>query len=220
MTLRTVRETGDYALGMIMAVLIAGTVYCGVLLLNQADQPRKLPEVEGAIRLTKAEREKPAEPPKREKIEETKPPEQLPKTFSTRVQTRNVKPRLDLSTPSFSADMHPGLKGGITLPRMELGGIGFNLNEVDEVPAALRSMAPQYPYGAKRRHIEGEVVVRLLVTSRGEPIRLSIHKSDPPGVFDKAALSAAKRWKFRPGRYKGKAVDTWVLLPFKFELTR
>jgi len=220
MTLHVVRETGDYALGAIMAVLIAGVAYVGVLLLNQAGQPRQLPEVEGAIRLIQAEKENTAEPPKREKLKEPKPPEQLPKVFSTRVRTKNIKPRMDLSTPSFSADMHPVMKGGIALPKMDLGGVGFNLSEVDEVPAALRSVPPQYPFGAKRRHVEGEVVVRMLVTSRGDPSRLSIHKSDPPGVFDKAALSAAKRWKFRPGRYKGKAVDTWVLLPFKFELTR
>lgn len=218
--LRTMRGKGDYALGVVMAVLVAGAVYVGVLQLNQADSPRKLPEVEGAIRLTRAEREKPAEPPKREKIEDTKPPEQLPKTFSTRSRATPDKPRMNLSAPSFSADVNPSMSGGIALPKMELGGVGFNLDEVDEVPAALRSVPPQYPYGAKRRHVEGEVVVRMLVTSRGDPIRLSIHRSDPPGVFDKAALSAAKRWKFRPGRYKGKAVDTWVLLPFKFELTR
>lgn len=218
--LRTARMTGDYVLGAVLALCIAGGVYVGVLLLNQAEKPREVTVAEGAIRLAKAEREQAEPPPRREKPEETEPPEQLPKTFSSEARTRDVKPRMDLSTPSFSADVHPGLSGGIALPRMELGGAGFSLDEVDEVPRALRSIPPQYPYAAKRHHVEGEVVVRMLVTSRGEPIRLSIDRSDPPGVFDKAALSAAKRWKFRPGRFQGKAVDTWVLLPFKFELTR
>jgi protein TonB len=220
MKLRSVRETGDYALGAVVAVLLVGTVYVGVMSLNQAIQPRRLPEAEGAIRLARAERDKPAEPPKREKLEESKPPEHLPKIVSARARTKAVKPRMDLSTPRFAAVMHSGLTGGIVLPKMVLGGVGFNLSEVDEAPAVLTSMPPQYPYGAKRRHVEGEVVVRMLVNGQGDPVRLSIHKSDPPGVFDKAALSAAQRWKFRPGRYKGEAVDTWVLLPFKFELTR
>jgi protein TonB len=220
MRLRSVRETGDYVLGAVMAVLLVGTVYAGVMMLNRADQPRELPEVEGAIRLTRVERDTSAEPPKREKIEEPKPPERLPKTVSSRPRSKPAKPRVDLSAPSFNADMHPGLQDGVALPEMPLGGGGFNLSEVDEAPAVLSSMPPQYPFGAKRRHVEGEVVVRMLVNGRGDPVQLSIHKSVPPGVFNKAALSAAKRWKFRPGRYKGEAVDTWVLLPFKFELTQ
>jgi protein TonB len=94
------------------------------------------------------------------------------------------------------------------------------MDEVDEVPQVLRSIPPEYPYGAKRNRVEGEVVVRMLVTSKGVPTNLSIESATPANVFEKAALSAAKRWKFRPGRYKGQAVDTWVLLPFNFELTR
>jgi len=56
------------------------------------------------------------------------------------------------------------------------------------------------------------------VDSEGRPQKLSVHSSTPAGVFDEAALGAAGRWRFKPGRYKGKAVDTWVLLPFVFEL--
>lgn len=59
----------------------------------------------------------------------------------------------------------------------------------------------------------------MLVNKEGLPKNLSIHSATPAGVFDEAALKAAKRWRFQPGKYKGQAVDTWVLLPFVFELT-
>ena len=72
----------------------------------------------------------------------------------------------------------------------------------------------------RRNRVEGEVVVRMLVTKEGKPQNLSVESSTPAGVFDEVALMAAKRWRFKPGRYRGEAVDTWVLLPFVFELTQ
>lgn len=214
------KGSGDFVAASMVAVMIAGLIYVGMLLLNDAEQTGDFSIVEGAIRIAQPRRDKPVEPLQRKELKEAKPPERLPKTFSARSKPKNVKPMMRISTPQFSADMHPGLKGGIAMPVGDLGGIGFNMDEVDEVPQVLRSVPPEYPYGAKRNHMEGEVVVRMLVTNQGLPTTLSIHSATPSGVFEKAALNAAKRWKFRPGHYKGQAVDTWVLLPFNFELTR
>ncbi|MUM77202.1 TonB family protein [Pseudodesulfovibrio sp. F-1] len=217
------RRTGDsreFAAACMAAVMIAGLAYVGVLLLNDGRQPATHSEITGAIRLAVPRADTPPEPPKPKKLEETKPPEKLPKTVSQRSKTQANKPQMSVSLPSFSADLHPGLGGGIAIPDMDLGGVGFSMDEVDEVPHPLRSVPPEYPYTAQRSRIEGEVVVRMLVTSQGEPTNVTIHSTNPPGVFDKAALAAAKRWKFQPGRYQGRAVDTWVLLPFTFELTR
>ncbi len=218
--IRRAKGSGDFVAASMAAVMMAGLIYVGVLLLNDAQQPGDFTVVEGAIRIAQPRRDKPVEPLKRKEITETKPPKTLPKTFSSKARPKNVKPLMNLSTPNFSADMHPGLKGGIAMPSGDLGGIGFNMDEVDEVPQVLRSVPPEYPYGAKRNRIEGSVVVRMLVTSQGLPTNLSIHSANPSGVFEKAALGAAKRWKFRPGHYQGQAVDTWVLLPFNFELTQ
>ena len=105
------------------------------------------------------------------------------------------------------------------MPRLELGVTDFELNEVDEKPVALRRVAPEYPYQAQRSHQKGKVVIRMLVTREGQSANISVHSATPKGVFEKAALSAARRWTFRPGKYKGQAVNTWVLVPFTFELT-
>lgn len=217
--LHKAKGSGDFVAAGTAAVMVAGLIYIGVLLLNSAEQPGDFTMVEGAIRIAQAHRDDPAEQPERKKLEETRPPRELPKTFTSANRPQNMKPLMNISAPNFSADMHPGLGGGIAMPAGDLGGMGFNMDEVDEPPQVLRSVPPEYPYGAKRNHVEGEVVVRMLVTTLGEPTNLSIHSASPKGVFEKAALGAAKRWKFRPGQYKGQAVDTWVLLPFNFELT-
>ncbi|MFW5498805.1 MULTISPECIES: energy transducer TonB [unclassified Maridesulfovibrio] len=219
--LRHTRGTGDFVAACLGSVMIAGLIYIGVVLLNTAEKPSVNPVVDGAIRIAQAQKDDPVEPLERKKLEDPKPPKQLHKTFASKTnRPKNIKPRMDINTPNFKADMHPGLKGGISIPRMKLGGVGFEIDEVDEVPQIIRNYPPEYPYGAKRKRIEGDVVVRMLVNSKGNPVNLSIYSASPSGIFEQAALKAAKRWRFRPGKYHGEDVDTWVLLPFKFELTR
>ncbi|MFV0421649.1 TonB family protein [Oleidesulfovibrio sp.] len=217
---RKVKESSDFVAASLTAILVSGIIYIGVLLLNDAEQAGDFTVVQGAIRIAQPHKDKPTEPLKRKELKEAKPPKNLPKTFSSKARAENVKPRINISTPNFSADMHSGLKDGIAMPTGDLGGIGFSMDEVDEAPQVTRRVPPEYPYGAKRNHIEGEVIVRMLVTSQGKPSNLSIHSATPSGVFETAALNAANRWKFRPGYYKGQAVDTWVIIPFNFELTQ
>ncbi|BDQ35876.1 hypothetical protein SYK_02360 [Pseudodesulfovibrio nedwellii] len=213
------RGVGEFAASCMCAVLVAGLIYIGVLMLNDAPIPKGMEVVEGAIRLAQPQHDK-AEPElKRKKLDEVEPPKQLPKTFTAKVKSRPAKPIMQVNTPAFFAEMHPGVSGGIALPSGDFGGVGFSMGEVDDTPQVMRSVPPDYPYVAKRNRVEGEVVVRMLVTAEGVPQNLTIHSSTPAGVFDESALRAAKRWRFKPGRYKGQSVDTWVLLPFVFELT-
>lgn len=213
------RGAGEFMLSCLLAVFVAGLLYVGILLLNEAPLPDGMIVVEGAVRLAQPERDRTEPELQRKKLDEAKPPEELPKTFTSRSDNRPAKPLMNMSVPDFSADLHPGLMGGVALPAGDFGNIGFTMDEVDDIPQAVRSVPPEYPFVAKRNRVEGEVVVRMLVDSEGRPQKLSVHSSTPAEMFDAAALSAAGRWRFKPGRYKGEAVDTWVLLPFVFELT-
>ncbi|MEF2229987.1 MAG: TonB family protein [Pseudodesulfovibrio sp.] len=214
------RRAGEFVASCLLAVLVAGLLYVGVLLLNEAPPPENMVVVEGAIRLAQAERDQPRPELERRKTQDEKPPEELPRTFTARSEARPNKPLLSMNTPAFSAELHPGLMDGMALPSGGFGDAGFSMDEVDDIPQVMRSVPPDYPYVAKRNRVQGEVVVRMLVTVQGTPQQLSVYSATPAGVFDEAALNAAKRWRFKPGRYKGEAVDTWVLLPFVFELTQ
>jgi TonB family protein len=57
---------------------------------------------------------------------------------------------------------------------------------------------PNYPAGALRRHIEGWVDLELRVDSAGKVIDVSVVGSQPPGVFEDAAVATARRWRFAP----------------------
>ncbi len=214
------KNSSDFVAASMASVMIVGLIYIGVLLLNDAEQPSNFTAIEGAIRIALPQKITPEKELQRKELKETKPPERLPKTFSSKSKPKSVRPIVNISLPTFSADVNPAFKGGISMPVSKFEGIGFNMDEVDDLPQPLRSFPPKYPYNAKRNSIEGKVIVRMLVTKDGIPSEISIHSATPSGVFEKTAINAAKRWRFRPGQYKGRAVDTWVLLPFNFEMTQ
>lgn len=59
-------------------------------------------------------------------------------------------------------------------------------------------IAPIYPRRALERGIEGFVDVAYDVTAYGSTTNLQILHAEPAGVFDRAALAAVAKWKFRP----------------------
>ena len=58
--------------------------------------------------------------------------------------------------------------------------------------------APDYPRGAERRGIEGNVTVRYSVDADGQVTEAEVIAADPEGVFDRVALQAVRSWTFEP----------------------
>lgn len=68
-------------------------------------------------------------------------------------------------------------------------------------PAALRALstpAPTYPPEALRAGESGEVVVEFTVNPDGSVSNARVVRANPPRTFDRAALSAVRRWRFQP----------------------
>ena len=63
-----------------------------------------------------------------------------------------------------------------------------------------------YPAEAKADGVEGRVVVRYDVTAAGTVANAVVIESEPPGVFDDAALDAVRSWRFRPMVDRGEVV--------------
>lgn len=79
------------------------------------------------------------------------------------------------------------------------------------VPEPSDNPSPDYPEGARRRGIQGTVVVRIEVTADGLAGTCSVLSSSGNVQLDDAALRAARRWRFRSG-------PGVVEQPFRFEL--
>ena len=63
--------------------------------------------------------------------------------------------------------------------------------------------APFYPAQAARNGVEGWVDLELRVDATGAVLDVSVVASDPEGVFDAAAVDAAKDWRFASRREAG-----------------
>ena len=67
------------------------------------------------------------------------------------------------------------------------------------VPRLVRDAPPRYPMIAMSRRIEGRVRVGFTIEPDGSVSSVKLLSADPAGVFDDAAIEAARRWRFEPG---------------------
>jgi protein TonB len=72
----------------------------------------------------------------------------------------------------------------------------------------ISSPRPRYPELARRRGIGGTVVVRFKIDAHGWVRDAAIEHSSPAGVFDRAALRAIEKTRYRPRIEDGEAVMT------------
>jgi protein TonB len=77
---------------------------------------------------------------------------------------------------------------------------------------------PRYPDQARRRHLQGTVVLAVSVTSDGRVARIEISTGSGHDLLDRAALQAVKDWLFEPGQRAGRKVAMRVLVPVRFSL--
>ena len=64
---------------------------------------------------------------------------------------------------------------------------------------ALYAPPPKYPFAARARHLTGAGVFACNLRQDGTVASVDIVKSTGAGLLDDAAISALRRWKFKPG---------------------
>jgi protein TonB len=84
--------------------------------------------------------------------------------------------------------------------------------------AYLNNPPPVYPLPARRRGIEGRVLVRAEVQADGSCSRAELKKTSGSELLDQAALEAVRKWHFVPAKKGNQAVTAWVEVPITFKL--
>jgi protein TonB len=151
------------------------------------------------------------------------------------VQKPKPKPKpKKKSTPKAPMPDLSSMMGGIAMdiPEFNLGDIGGNPNDLlgdiarnaamsegtaDTKPRVLSRSPMQYPDDALKKKIKGYVVVNLLIDVDGSIEAAKVIQSSPAGVFDAAALSGIRSWRFAPGKYQGKPVKVWAKQKVRFD---
>lgn len=110
-----------------------------------------------------------------------------------------------------------GIKGGVFFP--EDGRMHFDRE--DKLPMEeISKDYPEYPSEAKKNQIEGTVVLKYVIGTNGRVKDVEVIDHGPDTTFDDAAVSAIRRWRFRPMIKDGKRIEVVHELAVNFELIR
>ena len=132
------------------------------------------------------------------------------------IQTKQRKPKPppppdepppDMPKPEFdSSDVSQGVDVGAVDVNADLnvGGGGFS-SDGEYLPIV--KVAPVYPRRAQTRGIEGYVILEFIVTRTGAVTNPVVVEAKPPGIFDRAAINAALKFKYKPKVVNGEAID-------------
>lgn len=90
----------------------------------------------------------------------------------------------------------------------------FSMADLDQKPRVVYQTGPALTKQLRRR-TPAKVNVIFIVDERGHVMEPRVRSSTDP-LFDNAAVSAVKRWKFEPGKRGGKPVRFRMLQPITF----
>jgi len=142
--------------------------------------------------------------PKKPPVAPKEPPKpDMPKPQVAKASTEGF----DIGGFDIGADLNvdAGLSGG--------GGDGEYLPIV--------KVAPNYPRRAAQRGIEGYVVIEFTVSKLGTVENPVVIEAAPPNIFDREALAAVKKFKYKPKVVNGKPVEvSGVRNIIRFELEK
>jgi periplasmic protein TonB len=124
-----------------------------------------------------------------------KPKEPPPQMTPPQMQQAN--PNANAVKSSFAADIQEG--AGLS------GGLSLDSGDGDYLPIV--KVAAVYPRRAQSRGIEGFVIVEFVVTKTGAVNQAIVVKAEPEGVFDRAALDAVAKFKYKPRVVDGVAME-------------
>jgi protein TonB len=98
----------------------------------------------------------------------------------------------------------------ISMPGLKMDVEGANIASQGGVKAGI---PPIYPPAAILKNAEGWVQVMISVNEMGSVSDVAVLKSNPPRLFDNAAIKAVKKWSFYQKKVDDKAV------PYQFSQT-
>lgn len=101
--------------------------------------------------------------------------------------------------------------------RMRGGPSGGIQGDREEVPIV--RVRPMYPRSAAERMIEGWVTVKFTINETGGVSSPVVIAAKPTRVFDRAAIQAIRKWKYKPKVVDGKPVARHgITVKLKFNL--
>ena len=135
-----------------------------------------------------------------------------------------VNPNIEFTPEPIPANQKPPGLGGIdagdviVIPPEPNDPSPDIFQPFEKEPVPVFMIAPQYPDVPLRAGLEGNVLLKVLLTKEGKVKKAILVKSDGD-LFIQPAIDAVMKWAFTPALMNGKPVQVWVSIPFRFRLT-
>ena len=154
-----------------------------------------------------------APPPETEKLPEAPPEPQLADT------PRQIPISADLEVAVGSGGALAGFGEIRALTAAQtIQEETFDVSELEKRPEPVSQTAPAYPPELRKAKIEGVVTLLFVLNEDGRVEDPRVDNSTRP-EFERPALEAVKKWRFRPGMKDGQPVRTFIKYPIRFRVT-
>lgn len=96
--------------------------------------------------------------------------------------------------------------------------IVYENDKTDSPSIAIVTIAPNYPVAAAKNLVTGFVELSFVINEGGSVINVEVLNSSPRGIFDKGAIRAMSKWKFKPAFHNNEVVLVKMTHVMSFEL--
>lgn len=143
-------------------------------------------------------------PPERKRVQPPPPPDEMPP---------------DLPKPDFDSDTVIGVVIGPIGDKPDNEKLVGPAFEYDGEYLPIVKVEPIYPRRAQQRGIEGYVLLEFVVTTSGSVRDPEVIEAKPSGVFERSAIQAALKFKYKPRVANGERMEvSGVRNLIRFEL--
>lgn len=195
--------------GAVVAVLLF-VLMQRMIMTDEGDVPNA--ERGERIDFIRVERDERVRERERTPPEEPQEPDQPPPPPEMQIQ-QDQPPQTQLDFDMPQLDIPTGIEGGAFIGR---GGQSQGAGDGDVVPIV--RVEPQWPREALVQGIEGWVRVEFTIREDGSVSDPRVIDADPRRVFDRSALRAIQRWRFRPRIVDGRPVERRATQTIEFNL--
>lgn len=161
----------------------------------------------GAVKIDETIKQKDRRIPKKPPPPKNPPP-------PPKMAVQNVEKQvMNMPTPNMPKLNVPMGGSGPYLGNFQQG----NMNQDGDVIPVVR-IPPMYPRRAAIAKIEGWVELEFTITETGSVEEVTVLKSKPPRIFDREAIRALYKWKFKPKIEDGVAMRRRATQTIDFKL--
>ncbi len=122
------------------------------------------------------------------------------------------------ATAGLGADAYGTDLGAVAGLGAQAGRAPINLPEQATPPAASAGNAPpEYPDEARAKGLEGQVVLKVVISESGEVTQVEVLRGESP--FVEAARRAVARWTYRPAELDGQPIAVFRIIKIPFRLS-